>query len=507
MTATRPLQAHGLRLLAWCRRWPAALRRRLHWLLAGVVLLVVLALVYREPLADRLWPQARAQELREAAGLALAQGRLTAADGSGARELYAAALALDPDRSEARDGLQRVAQAALVQARRATQAQRFDEAHRALRLARELAVPQPDADAVADALRVREGEVAGLEALLMQAARARNAGHLAGADDAALPLYRRVLALQPTRTEALEGREDALSELLQRAMEQIARGELGVAAATVAQAREFDPGHISLPDAQAALARSADARRQQAARALRRGQLQAASAAYADALAVDAGDSAAQAGLQDVARAYAQRGERHAADFRFAQAERDLAAARALAPQSAELQQATRHLAQARQQQARLRVPGNHARRVRQLLAAAAAAEAQGQLLDPPGESAYDHLRNARALAPQDGAVLRATARLLPAARSCFERELRGNRLVRAQACLDARVQLGDSRGVSESRRRLATRWLAVGDERLGAGELVAATRAHAAAQALDPRVPGLQAFGERLRAAAAAHD
>jgi hypothetical protein len=506
MNAPRSLHLHGLRLLAWARRWPGALRRRLAWMLSGVVLLVVLAVVFRAPLADRLWPRARAQQLREAAALALSQQRLTAADGSGARELYEAAQALDPDRSEARDGLQRVAQAALAQARRATQAQRFDEAHRALRLARELAVPQPAADAVAEALRAREAEAAGLEGLLMQAARARRDGRLAGDGDAALPLYQRVLALQPNRKEALEGREDALSELLQQAGEQIGRDQLGAAAATVAQARTFDPGHIKLPDMQAALARGADTRRRQAARAMRRGQQEAAAAAYREALAVDADDAAAQAGLEQVARAHAERGERHAADFRFAEAERDLAAARALAPSSPALAQAARHLAQARQQQARLQVPRNNARRVRQLLAAAAAAEAQGHLLDPPGESAYDHLRTARALAPDDAAVRRASARLLPAARSCFERELRGNRLARARACLDARMQLGD-RDMRESRRRLAVRWLAVGDERLGAGELEAAIHAHAAARALDPQLPGLEAFGERLRAAGAAHD
>lgn len=501
----------GLRVFAWGRRWPDALRRRFAWVVLAIALPVVLAIVYRAPLADRLWPQARAQELREAAAQALAQGRLTADDGSGARELYAAALALDPDRGEARAGLQRVADAALGQARAALQAQRFDESHRALRLARELAVPQPAADAVAEALRLREAEVAGIDTLLVRAARTRRAGRLDGDDDAALPLYRRVLALQPTRTEALEGREDALSELLQRARERIARNDLVAAAAIVARAREYDAGHIDLPDARAALARAADGRRRQGARALQRRELGTAVTAYRDVLAIDADDAAAQAGLQRVAVAYAQRGERLAADFRFAEAEHALASARALAPQSPALAQAVRHLAQARQSQARLHAPRpgarrNNAQRVHQLLRDAAAAAARGDLLGPPGESAFDHLRTARALAPNDAAVRRASARLLPAARSCFEDELRGNRLARAQACLDARMQLGDG-NVRESRRRLATRWVAVGDERLGAGEVDVATRAHAAARALDPQVPGLDALGERLRAAGAAQD
>jgi tetratricopeptide (TPR) repeat protein len=487
-------------MTTWHDRWPAVLRRRVAWLAIAVLLLVGLTIAYRVSLADRLWPQARAQQLRQAAELALAQDRLTAADGSGARELYSAALALDPDRGEDRAGLQRVGLAALAQARRATRAQRFDEAHAALRLARELAVPQPAADAVAETLREHEAEVAGIDTLLARAKRARDYGRLDGDEHAALPLYRRILALQPKRTEALEGREDALSELLQRAQEHVTRGDVASAAGMVDRAREYDPGHIGLPDARAALARAADVRRQQAARALRREQLQTATAGYRDALAVDPDDDAAQAGLQQVALLYAQRGERFAADFRFAEAERAIAAAHELAPQLPALAQARRHLMQARSLQARLQMPRgasrNSAQRVRELLAAAAAAEARGDLLGPPGESAFDHLRAARALAPGNAAVRRASARLLPAARDCFENELRGNRLVRAQACLDARIQLGDRNDLRESRRRLASRWIAVGDERLGAGEVEAAIQAHAAARALDPMAPGLDALG-----------
>ena len=164
-----------------------------------------------------------------------------------------------------------------------------------------------------------------------------------------------------------------------------------------------------MPDARAALARAADERRQQAARALRRRQLETATAGYRDALAVDPDDDVAQAGLQQVALLYAQRGERLAADFRFAEAERAIAAARALSPQLPALAQAQRHLVQARQSQARLQMPRgasrSSAQRVRQLLADAAAAEARGDWLTPPGESAYDNLRAAQALGPDDAAV------------------------------------------------------------------------------------------------------
>jgi hypothetical protein len=498
---------HDVRLPAWLRRWPPLVRERGLWLGIGLVAVVALLLVLRQPIADILWPEARNQELRDAAALALQQGRLTAPDGSGARELYEAALALDPDRNEARVGLQQVAQAALAQALHATQARRFDDAHRALRLARELSVPRGAADVVAEQLRQREAAVAGIDGMLARAGAARRAGRLDDGDDAALPLYQRVLALQPERTEALEGREDALSDLLQRATAMIARGELAPAAATIAKAKEYDAGHIGLPDAQAALGRAVDARRDAATRALRRGRLREAATSYREVLAAVHDDAAAQAGLEAVARAQARRSERYAADFRFEQAARALQAARELAPQSQEVAHAARRLEQARQSRARLpAVPRDTAarmRRVRALLADAAAAEARGDLLTPPGDSAFDHLRTARALAPRNADVRRASQRLLPAARECFDAELRGNRLARAQACLDVRTQLGESPAALRSARtRLAQRWLAVGEERLRAGEVAAARHAEAAARALDAGAEGLDDFAARLQAA-----
>jgi hypothetical protein len=148
------------------------------------------------------------------------------------------------------------------------------------------------------------------------------------------------------------------------------------------------------------------------------------------------------------------------------------------------------------------------ARRVRALLADAAAAEARGDLLTPPGDSAFDKLRAARALAPADPDVRRAGLRLLPVADACFERELRNNSLAKARACLDVRIALeGEGATVARARRRLAQRWVAIGNERLGAGELRRAQSALASARAVDPAVPGLDALASRLATASANGD
>ena len=473
-----------------------------------VVLLLLLLVLLRRPLADWLWPETRAQELRDQAAVALAHGHLSASDGTGARELYEAALAIDPDRTDARDGLMRVAQAALAQARAAIAADRFADAHRALQLANALSVPRAQADAVAAQLRQREASRAGIASLLLQAASARRAHRLDGGPDAALPLYQRVLALQPDRVEALEGREDALADLLQQGLQRLQRGELPEAAAMVAAARGYDPGHGDLPAAQAQLARAIEQARQQADRDLGHGRLEAATEGYQRLLRVDGNDAAAQRGLDAIVAAYAQRARRLASDFRFADADAALARARALAPQAAIVRSAAQHVARARQSQAGLSSPlsqRERQRRVRRLLAEAAAAEARGDLLTPPGDSAFDKLRAARAIAPADPGVRRASARLLPAAQACFERELRGNNLARARACLDARIVMeGNNAALAKARRRLATRWLAVGDERLGAGDVDGAMSALASARAVDGATPGLEAFSQRVQTASA---
>ena len=483
-------------------------RRYWRWALLVALLLVVLLVVFRRPLADVLWPETRVQALLDQAARALADGRLDAADGSGARQLYEAAQALDTDRSEASMGLRRVGQEALRQAGAALAQSRFAEARERLALARELQVPQAQADALAARLRAREAEHAGLDNVMQAAARAHEAGRLVGGPDAALPLYQRVLALQPARLEALEGREDALSDLLQEAGRHLQRNELEPAASLIGQARAFDPGHVDLPQAQAALATALEARRRTAARDLARGRLLAAQAAYDDVLAAAPDDAGARQGLEQVGVAHAVRAERHAADFRFDQARQSLARARTLAPQSARVVQAEQVVARAEQARGR---PGTgmpareRAQRVQTLLAAVADAEAKGHWLTPPGESAYDSLRAAQALAPDAPAVRQAAARLLPAVRNCYEDELRANRIRRAQACLQAWQTLQPREaGLADARRRLAEKWIAVGSERLGAGDVAFAAQALEEARRLDAAVPGMDDFQARVRLAQA---
>jgi hypothetical protein len=479
-------------------------RRYWRWVVAIALLLAVAVVAFRQPLANLMWPDMRVQRLLDEAEIALQQGKLNAADGTGARQRFEAALALDSDRAEARAGLGRVAETALAQARAHIRANSYEAARQALTLARELQVPRADADAVAEQLRLGESAHAGIDALIAEAAAAQAQGNL----EIALPLYQRVLALQPNQTTALEGREDALSEWLQQARQALAGGDLARGSALIAQARDYDPGHVDLPDREAQLASAIEQRRRLADADLRRQRLDQALTGYRLVLAASADDAATAQGVERVATAYAQRAAREAADFDFARAEASLRLARELTPRATVVKEAAQVLARARQSQSRLAssVPmRERTRRTQILLAAMEQAEARGDWLTPPGESAYDKLRAAQALAPDDAAVKRAAARLLPATQSCLEDELRGNRVRRARACYDAwqTLEPGNAR-LSDARLRLAQKWIAVGGERLGAGEVEFAAEALREARGLDANAPGLVEFAARVHSAQA---
>lgn len=482
-------------------------RRVWRWALLAALAVFVLLVLLRKPLADWFWDEPQIEQLLAEGDRALAAGRLSDADGSGARERYQAVLALDGDRPQARQGLANTGAAALQQARDRLHAGDLDGSAQALALARELQVPQGEADAVARQLQARRSAGAGIGALLAQARNAFAAGRLDDGDSSALPLFQRILALQPDNLPALEGREDALSDLLLQARTLAGRGELAEAAAILRRARQFDAGHADLPVSEEALARAVDQRLRQAQRALQRQQLDAAAQGFLAVLAVAADDPNAQRGREQALQAVVARSQTSADDFQFDAAQRDAALAAELGASQAIRQQLAQRLQRARQAQQALQQPAiSTAQRERQLrdhLRKIERAERAGQWISPPGHSAFDALREAQSLAPRDTRVKAAAARLLPASRRCFDDNLRQNRVQAAGACLQAWQTLSPTAaGLPSARLRLAQRWLAIGSERLGNGDLAFAAHAAEQARLLQPDLAELPAFEDRLRRA-----
>ncbi|MCO7464157.1 MULTISPECIES: hypothetical protein [Stenotrophomonas] len=482
-------------------------RRVWRWALVAALAVFVLLVLLRKPLADWFWDEPQIEQLLAEGDRALAAGRLSAADGSGARERYQAVLALDGDRPQARQGLARTGAAALQQARDKLQANDLDGTAQALALARELQVPQADGDAVARQLQARRSAGAGIGALLAQARNAFAAGRLDDGDSSALPLFQRILAVQPDNLPALEGREDALSDLLQHARTLAGRGELAAAAGIVQRARQFDAGHADLPASQEALAQAVDQRLRQAQRALQRQQLDAAGKGFLAVLAVAPDDPNAQRGRDQSLQAVLARSQKQADDFQFEAAQRDAMLAQELGASPAARQQLAQRLQRAQQAQQAMQQPSvSNAQRERQLrehLRRVERAERAGQWISPPGHSAFDALREAQSLAPRDARVKAAAARLLPASRRCFDDNLRQNRVQAAGACLQAWQTLSPTAAsLPAARLRLAQRWLAIGSERLGSGDVSFAAHAAEQARLLQPDLAELPAFEDRLRRA-----
>lgn len=484
-------------------RWQALPRtaRTLVLAVAGALLLAVVLALLRDPLGRWLWPDPRYDALRQRAERALRAGNLSAGDGSGARELFEAALALQPDQMEARDGLDRVAQAALARAGARLDAGDLAAAQAALQLAREMQAPKPRVDALQARLDARQAED-DLGDLLARAHRAQAEGHLDDGPQAALPLYQQVLQQAPRSQRALEGREDALQDLLRSAPAALARGDLAQAADLIRRAERFDPGFPALPALHDGLSRAVEQRLRQARTRLARHQPEAA-ARLCDGLRAtlpaplpepcgDAlGDALLHAAKSDVGAG------------RIAQARHLLELAAAAGVPDDRLQALRQRLHPAPAAPPPSSAPLTvHARaHLHRLLQQAAHAQARGHWLTPPGESAWDRLRAARALAPQDPDVLAAADAMRDAARSCQSAGLRDNNLARARACLDVwRLLAPNDPGLLPAQRRLAERWLAVGDERLRGGDVPGAREALERARQVDASVPGIAALAQRLQ-------
>jgi tetratricopeptide (TPR) repeat protein len=277
-----------------------------------------------------------------------------------------------------------------------------------------------------------------------------------------------------------KGREDTLADLLQAARKVLARGDLAAAASQIHRVQQADPGHVDLPDALAELARQTNKRHRQAAEDLRRGRLPAALEGYRGLLAANPEDSEAERGVSQVADAYAARSEKLASDFRFEEAQAALREAEAIAPDAASVGEARRHMARSRQSQQRYGSslpPAERQRRLQQMLDDAVAAEARGDLLTPPGDSAYDKLRVARSMAPAMRGCRRPPCACCPRPSAVSKPSCAPiGSAAPAPASIAWQVLEGPSAVHADAQRRLAQRWIAVGYERLGAGELQAAT-------------------------------
>lgn len=529
---------------------PPPRRRRWPWLLLGLLIAMLLLWLYQDRLRS-LVPNTGLNAALDRAEAALAAGRLDGVDG--ARALFQSVLAQQPDDERARRGLRAVGLAELARADTAYRAGRLDEAAQHLAVARELLGGGSDVERLEGLLVKARAATRPVDAWLDQAAAALAAGRLDGPDGAG-PLYQRVLEADPGNAVARHGLDQVGATLAAQARAALAAGDTATAATDLDRLAALLPGHAELPALRAALAPASPAADGDAQHAVQNGlaALQAgridgddgALAWFRRALAIDPANAPARAGLAQVAQAWIVQAEAALDAGDRAQAGALLERAATLAPDAPELAAARDRLqtataatpaaapapsgppsapaapapaappvspapaappanlpAAASTATAAVSPPADPARdaRIAELLARADQALAQGRIVLPPGDSAYDLYRSALALDGNNAAARRGLEDLPRRALDAYDTALARGDLARAGELLEDIAELPTTALDADVEQRLGNAWLSLAERQLAGGDRRGATQSLAKARQATPDPARLQALIARL--------
>ncbi|MEO7325969.1 MAG: serine/threonine-protein kinase [Dokdonella sp.] len=492
----------------------------------GIVFLVALGLLalavfgawnYQDRLR-RLLPRTEFNDTLSRAQRALDAGQLTGNQGNSARELFLAARAQDPDNDIARRGLDMVGHTLLAQADAALQQHDVVAARSALDGARDLLGGGVEVERIERALK--ESDARGTEdgQLLDQARDALSAGRIVGAEGAAA-LYQRVLAGDKANALAQSGLGKCADALAAQARKALAANDTTSASARADEITRILPAYPALPELQGQIAQARAAERaaldETVARAeaqVRAGHLSGSEDSALDlfrsVLKGDPANARAKEGLRRIAQAFVMQANAALDDSNAGAADKLLATAAELAPESAELRAARANLRELRE---RLDIDAQHAvispaqsAQVHRLVVEAAAAATAGNLIIPPGDSAYDKYRAALAIDGNNREALDGLAQLPARAKELFVQALHDAAPQRARALLDSVRQTapGDP-AIAAMAQKLATAFLDQCDARIGEGRRADATRALDAARQLAPENPRIAPLDARLKAMA----
>ncbi len=508
---------------------PPVRQRRRGWLIPLLLLVLIGALTSLWLGQNRLralLPRTEFNDVLGRAQQALQTGHLDGQDGTSARELFQAAIALEPDNDRARQGLQQVGQAELAQADAALQTGRLDQATQQAALARELLGGGRDIDRLDHAISVARVAKVQTVDLIDQAQQALAAGKLDG-EGGAGALYRRVLQAEPGNPVAAHGMDQVGDALAVRARQALDANDLPTADASIEQLTALQPNNGALPALRAAQARAhrqdsgalSDALAQGLA-ALRAGRIggtgsDTALTHFKAALALDPDNPQARAGLGKVAQALTVQANAALDAGDAAQASSLLDQAAELAPRSADLAAARARLASlasktpapAAAPSAPLAtaaigtLPPQQAAAVAQLVRRAQAATKRGDIMLPPGDCAYDLYRNALAIDGNNAAAMQGMQALPGQVEQLFSQALAQRQLVQADAMLANLAELspGDA-ALPALSDRMATAWLDEADRQLARGNRIDAAQSLAHARKLAPNHPRVIDLTARLQ-------
>ncbi|MEO8998193.1 MAG: hypothetical protein ABI227_02205 [Rhodanobacter sp.] len=522
--SVEPRRPHGRAVV------PVRRSRRRGWLMPLLllcVIAVVAALWLNQNRLRGMLPRTDFNTVLTQAQQALQDGRLDGQDGTSARELFQAAAALEPDNDRAREGLRQVGQAELAQADAALQAGHLDQATQQAAIARELLGGGSDIDRLDQTLGSAHASQVQTVDLVDQAQQALAAGKLDGADGAGA-LYQRVLRSDPGNTVAAHGLDQVGYALAVQARKALDAKDTDTANASIEQLAALQPNNGALPALRALQAQTRkqdnsalDATLKQGQDALRAGRIGGAGddtalAYFQAALKLDPGNAQARAGLGKVAQAMTVQANAAIDAGDTAQATRLLDQAAELAPKSADLAAARARLGSATSQPAMTsatddsEVPPASAPAamspqqsavVARLVQRAQAATHNGDIMMPPGDSAYDLYRSALAIDGNNDAALHGLQALPGQVEQQFNQALAAGKLKQADDMLANLAELAPGAAAQSAlSNRLASAWLDQAEQQLARGDSVDAGQSLDHARKLAPNHPRVLDLTARLQ-------
>ena len=508
-----------------------ARRKRRRWLLPFLLLLamaLVGALWLNQSRLRGLLPRTDLNNVLTQAQQALQAGHLDGQDGTSARELFQKAVALEPDNDLARAGLRQVGQAELVQADQALQAGQLTQAAQEAAVARELLGGGRDVDRLDSLISHAHATQVKTVDLVDQAQQAFAAGKLDGTDGAGA-LYLRVLHADPDNAVAAHGLDQVGYALAMQARKALDAKDDATASARIEQLAALQPNNGALPALRALQAQARkqdssalDAAIKQGQDALRAGRVAGAGddtalAHFKAALALDPDNAQARAGLGRVAQALTVQANAAIDGGDAMQAARLLDQATELAPKSADLAAARARLdnmsahSTATATTGQERAPAaplaaavlspQQSAAVAQLVQRAQVAASHGNIMTPPGDSAYDLYRSALAIDGNSAVALRGLQALPGQVEQQFNQSLAAGRLAQAGDMLADLGELspGDAAQAALS-DRLATAWLDQAEQQLASGDRIGAGQSLDHARKLAPNHPRVLDLTARLQ-------
>ncbi|OOG60984.1 hypothetical protein B0E47_00800 [Rhodanobacter sp. B05] len=504
-------------------------RRGPGWLVPVLLLLVVVmvgALWLSQNRLRGMLPRTDLNTVLEQAQQALKDGRLDGQDGTSARELFQQALAQEPDNDRARDGLRQVGQAELSGADAALQAGKLAQAQQQAAVARELLGGGSDVDRLDTLIsRAQAAQVQTVD-LVDQAQQALAAGKLDGPQGAGA-LYQRVLQADPGNAVATHGLDLVGSALAVQAHDALESGDQAKASASIEQLAALQPNNGALPALRALQAQSRQqqdgalqAALKQGQDALRAGRIagdgdDTALAHFKAALALDPDNASAKSGLGDVAQALTVQANAaiDAGDREHATSLLDAAAQ--LAPKSADLAAARARLRSKAASPPRSAAADQsedapvttavlspeQSIAVAQLVQRAQLATRNGNIMMPPGDSAYDLYRSALAIDGNNVAAAQGLQGLAGEVARQFRQALTAGKLAQADDMLIDLAELAPGDPAQGGlNNQLASAWLDRAEQQLGSGDRIGAGQSLAHARKLAPNHPRLLDLSARLQ-------